>query len=561
LRLSALAAASFAFAPFMAEERELPRHVLLQLAGGITLAVCVAEGRLLAQRAWISFATIWVLCTALSTLAANSLGRSAFGPYEGHFGALAWFAMIALAASTPGLNALGRTMAVFACVGVTSALIGLVQAAVGADPTGSFGHVRFFGEFCTLSCLAVVGWALDVDSVRSRAWLLAAFTLPCVGIVISGRRGALVALMIGLVTLIGCRPRSLGKTLPFCTIILAVILLFGFTGSYTGGGMVQRMNAITTPSLVGPKHDTVGQRIDDYRVAVQAALERPWLGRGFGSFRDLYRERKLGPQMPEESSVHDVWLEILLATGFVGLLAFIGLLVSWVAAARTTLVATRGTQIENRVAACGAIGLAHLVLLTVGFDQPGVGAWAWALAGFLLVEPRPTPLPSTLSARWKRALAASALALLGLVGAQRVIADAAFAECLSMGILGRFSEVGRACDLALRLSPYECTYRLDLARLLRTRPSATHLRPLSLLDPCLSLEPENASVHHELGLALLVSGQDGPSMDRAISELTLAVRYSPHDPKPRRDLGRAQRESLSCLSDASTEQPSTPAVR
>lgn len=69
--------------------------------------------------------------------------------------------------------------------------------------------------------------------------------------------------------------------------------------------------------------NTVEQRADFYRVAGSVALERPLFGWGFGTFRDHYARSKHPGVSRFESKEHNVVLELAVATGAVGLLAFL----------------------------------------------------------------------------------------------------------------------------------------------------------------------------------------------------------------------------------------------
>jgi hypothetical protein len=172
-----------------------------------------------------------------------------------------------------------------------------------------------------------------------------------------------------------------------------------------------------------------------------------------------------------------------------------------------------------------------LLYTTFNPDQPAVGGWAWAMVAFLLGS-RTQTVPSYGPRRWPRLASSSLLAIIGAVGAERLIADAAAARCLSEGIAGRFQTSESACQIAMSLSPYECGYRTALADLL-LRSDAR--RSADLLRPCLDLEPANAAVHHGLGQALLHAGTSSDSVE-ALRELKTAVDLAPWSEAYARDL-------------------------
>ena len=132
--------------------------------------------------------------------------------------------------------------------------------------------------------------------------------------------------------------------------------------------------------------------------------QHPLRGHGFGSFRDLYARDKASEVGRFETLVHDLPLELLLATGVLGAASFLWLALSW---ARLGWAAIRRSW---EGAAIAAASLTYGTCLLFNFDQPATSAWAWTLAGSLAISPEINVRLGGI-ARW------SGLALAGALGA------------------------------------------------------------------------------------------------------------------------------------------------
>jgi O-antigen ligase len=495
-KLAVLAFVPLLSIPQLAETRELPRWILIQLAAFVALAIQIRRGERSVRPIWSWAALAFGVEILVASALAESPLRSIYGPYEGHFGMLASWTGIALAAGAPRIERLPRWIATLVGIGIIETIVLVVQRASDAPPLGTLGHVLFFSAFLTLSIVAAAGWALDAEDRRVRIGLAIATFAMGAALTIAGRRTSLVALFLALLFLtIASKKRR--RLAPIgAAVVLATVLFGGFVPNplQPYQPLARWGEVVHARTSAG---DHVHQRLDYYRVALSAARERPITGWGFGTFRDRYASQKASDLMPEEGNVHSVWIELLLSTGALGLLAFMVLVGASIVAARERIRSEADAPWAGRLLACAGIAIAHLAYLSVNFDQAALAGWAWAMTGFLVTR-RPEAVRARPGLRW--AASAGFLAI-GLFGAQRIVADAAAAECVSRGIQGRLDE--SACDLAVRMSPYECTYRIQMASV---TTNYAREKAIAWLRPCLRLEPTNARLHHELGMILSKRG-------------------------------------------------------
>lgn len=240
---------------------------------------------------------------------------------------------------------LDRLLRVLAGSVAVVAIVGLVQFAVGFDlvglinlpglraqengyaafearsvfrrPAGTTNHPIEFGIVCAMAVPLTVYHALHArQRGRSAAWWVMCASLVALGAILSLSRTALLGLAIAAVTLAVTLPR--GRKLP--VLGSGLVAFLGLTTVVPGlFGTLRGMfvNIENDPSVKG--------RTADYAKASAEIGERPWLGRGFGTF------------LPERNPILDnQYLLTTIENGYVGVTVLIGIFVaSLVAAIRT----------------------------------------------------------------------------------------------------------------------------------------------------------------------------------------------------------------------------------
>ncbi|MGC4118898.1 MAG: O-antigen ligase family protein [Myxococcales bacterium] len=563
LRLGLSVAVVLLFLPWVYEVREAPRQYLVELLAlaALARAAIVQPRRLFSPSAPLLAVAALLLASAL----APHPWRSLVGAFPHGDSALEWIGYVVLIACAPPARELPRWIAALAALGVAQALLAAVQVgALDAAPTGTLGHPVFLAALCMLASCAAMGALLDA---RGR-WptILAGFaTIACLGAVgLTGRRGPMLALA-AVVPLLLLHPnrRRLAKWL---AVAGAVALVTSLAIDLPGGSSPAARWLGTQDSV-----DSVAERIDLYRVGLPALLEHPWLGWGFGSFRDLYAQHKAAWNPHFEGRAHNVLLEIGLGAGLLGLAAFLAALFIAGRAMARRVKASLSEPDGGRRLACAAAGVAYLVHLLLNFDQPAVGLWAASLVGLGLapVEPLATTTTEATSPtvpRWRIAVVTAAALLAALVLA------APMATNLQLGLGIRAERAGDVQGALARYraaaatAPSDCQAELHAVALIRATepdPLRSFTERVELLRGCLRASGTESYAHYHLGLALM----DGAALDpklglEAEAEFRRALELIPHQFDFLRGLARALvwgakfDEALRALDEAIAQDPS-----
>ncbi len=187
------------------------------------------------------------------------------------------------------------------------------------------------------SCLALILLSLALVWQQNRSVLVAALVvIPLVGYLRFGRRSATAG-----------PNRGLG--LFVAVLFLAVLLVFV-------GGLRDRFAAGLETVQPEP---AVSERMRLWQVGWESVLEHPFMGSGPGSVSQLVRTDEL---VNRHSQLHNLYLQLLVETGLVGLLLYCLLLVVLVRALRYPYPASDGGEVT--LFAGGALALFLLVNLT-----------------------------------------------------------------------------------------------------------------------------------------------------------------------------------------------------
>jgi putative inorganic carbon (HCO3(-)) transporter len=87
--------------------------------------------------------------------------------------------------------------------------------------------------------------------------------------------------------------------------------------------------------------DVKGMRIRIWRTSLEMIADRPLLGTGFGTFERAYEHRR-GPEMSPEPFAFDLWLNLAVETGLLGVAAAVGVAAAAVVAWTRAAPAARG---------------------------------------------------------------------------------------------------------------------------------------------------------------------------------------------------------------------------
>jgi O-antigen ligase/tetratricopeptide (TPR) repeat protein len=191
--------------------------------------------------------------------------------------------------------------------------------------SGSFYHVNSLGALMVLAVGPAAGLALASNRRSMKVIMVACIGLCLVAEVCTKSRGAWLSMMVSFAFIaVSIRPSA--KTIALaaaCAVVIAPAL---------GPSIIQRISTLSDPendiSLMG--------RARFYTAATHIVRARPLFGLGWGCYYDIdkivgdkrYVKTPRPPGAPDVT-VHSLYLQLLVKTGSVGLLAFLVILVAW----------------------------------------------------------------------------------------------------------------------------------------------------------------------------------------------------------------------------------------
>jgi hypothetical protein len=303
-------------------------------------------------------------------------------------------------------------LALATCV---NAVVAVVQLA--ADPesrvTGLLGNSTTLGTYGLLA-VVVVGWSLATEP-RPILWAGAVAASAC--IVLSASRGVLVgtfaALAAALVVrrLASVRPRWQHLAIGAAVITVATLLVPTTAARVTGASPFSS--------------STISGRLLLWQDSLQLWLAHPILGTGPSRFVDAVNPfhtqawaAAVGPYAPPDSP-HNVLLQVLCATGLLGVLALAGF--AYLAGRDAVRV---GSPLLGPAVAV-AVGLAATYLTS--FTDPVTTTLAAFVVGGALAA-RPYDQPSTAQRLWP---AGVTLAMTGVLGGTLLVAEIDYSAALT----------------------------------------------------------------------------------------------------------------------------------
>lgn len=188
------------------------------------------------------------------------------------------------------------------------------------------GTPTYLGISRFLSLGLVIAFANILNSSKRVVSILSFFfiLLQSMGILILGGRGPLISLLIWIVflLLINTNKRSFAslKVLVILIIVFTIIFLL-IQNNYFESRTLNRISLITRSNNMGESFNT---RLYYYKESLSLFSEKPFFGHGIGSWgvKVLNLDLRAYP--------HNIFLEIIVEMGLIGLLAFAALLVFFV---------------------------------------------------------------------------------------------------------------------------------------------------------------------------------------------------------------------------------------
>jgi O-antigen ligase len=350
-----------------------PMNLAGALCALLTLAVWLTSPGSARERTPLDLpAVAWLAAMGLSTLLALDRAGSAAGLGRG---------LIPFAAGVVAWHALDRRRGAAAVIALLAA--GSVAAAIGAAGFFAAGGryparaIGLTGSWMTfgLQLLLVVSLACGVAmTARGRAWrlgALAAALAGTAGIATSFTRSAWLGLAAALAVILGLRrPRWL----------LALGLIAVLAVAALPGDLGDRLR-----SAFDPAHEANRERMLMWDAGVRAFRDHPVTGVGLQNLTSLLEGYRSPEAAERPAHVHNSYLHIALATGVVGLVAFLALcagLLRTCAAGALSLRRAQGLGAGVRLGAiAGTVGFLLAALFDHAFGDEQLLVLLFTLAG------------------------------------------------------------------------------------------------------------------------------------------------------------------------------------
>ncbi|MCP4275804.1 MAG: O-antigen ligase family protein, partial [Gammaproteobacteria bacterium] len=163
--------------------------------------------------------------------------------------------------------------------------------------------------------------------------MFSGFGLACFACLLSGARGAWLAVLSGLVLLIIFNPKAWTvrkrAVSTLCSVVLIAATYYALPIVHKRVDIgISQFNAYFSEGAV--KQSSAGLRLEVWRAAMISIEDSPWLGIGAGSFNDritdLVDRGKVDPAIAGLGHVHNEYLIAALHRGIPGLIALLFLL-------------------------------------------------------------------------------------------------------------------------------------------------------------------------------------------------------------------------------------------
>ena len=266
-----------------------------------------------------------------------------------------------------------------------------------------YGNPIFFASFLILPmALALYFWRQAVTASQ-RYLYIALFALQGTGVVLSGTRGAMVALIAGLFLvgiLFGLRRQTASHRYAaialLCLACISVALILAAP---------RLPHAILLDRFAHLNDRNGSARLTLWRIAWQESLDHPALGIGPENYRaafDHHFDQRIYEYQPaglENDKPHNYLLEVLVTTGLGGFLTYLAMLALTLLAFSKAYRAGRISWVESVILAVGIV-VYHLQNL-FAFDTPCASVAFYTYTAFAAVlwnESHPQPANQPISA-------------------------------------------------------------------------------------------------------------------------------------------------------------------
>lgn len=192
---------------------------------------------------------------------------------------------------------------------------------------GSFGNPNVYALFLAMTLPVSIYYFFKESKLIYRILLLISSSIILTALAFTYSRGGIICVVVGLIALIPIFRKQIKIQLflgIFGLILLTAILIFVCSQVPKSEMKSEKLetfsNRLTTPT------STVSERLHYWSIAKQMIFDHPIFGTGIGSYGIRYgRYKPVG--IGESKYVHNLFLQIWVEQGLLGLLSFLGILV------------------------------------------------------------------------------------------------------------------------------------------------------------------------------------------------------------------------------------------
>lgn len=286
-----------------------------------------------------------------------------------------WQSILPLAFLTMALQTGDRAPLTWSIVSVLVLLVslglalhGVYQAFVLNQPPRSlFLDINMYAAMLNLIALPTAGYLLiHLLSGRHPRYLsvvlAAAFLLLVYGTMLTGSRGAILALLLGLGLLVA---GVLGRVPTRAIVTVLALVFFAYIGAEltVQGGLTTRIGTLADPANAGAERWLI------WRQSWELLWKSPWWGAGVGLYPLVWAPYR----HPDDGSAgyfaHNDYLQLWIEAGLPGLLLFLAVLAS-VAWLYARLVRDKMVPLERRIEATGLFAGAAAIAVHALIEFP-----------------------------------------------------------------------------------------------------------------------------------------------------------------------------------------------
>lgn len=359
------------------------------------------------------------------------------------------------------------------------------------------------------------------------------------------RGGWLIIIIISFIIMVYLAYNRLGRNLilfSYFASALVILLLLISIGLFGDIALLSGINIVTII-------DSIGDRLEYWRMATRIIIEHPLAGAGLGGYALMAQRYQIGSVYSRYA--HNNYLEIFAELGIFGFITYIWLIARVIQKGLSIIRKDGSNRHEGFFLMTAIIGFLIHTLIDFDWETPAIQITFFLLAGMItgmdridnksikeeevITDIRPSLRRSAL---YLILTLLTSITMIGIISP--FIADGYFRDAKEVS---NGEDVEVALDLgrhAVKFAPYSGRYHNLLAILMRRKGDITkdlswyHLS-LAESEKAISYEPVNALYHNEKAKTLWVSDNHSDS----ISEFIKAKDLHPADISIRNDLGAA----------------------